>query len=87
MDWNGPKWTEMDWNRPNYYVNVTINFTLKLLDIIYIYIYGLDVNFDKLTVRLHYFCIFFILTKFQGDQRSIAMSSINCLNSSFYNLK
>ena len=53
MDWNGPKWTEMDWNRPNYYVNVTINFTLKLLDIIYIYIYGLDVNFDKLTVRLH----------------------------------
>ena len=37
MDWNGPKWTEMDWNRPNYYVNVTINFTLKLLDIIYIY--------------------------------------------------
>ena len=28
-----------------------------------------------------------MLTKFQGDQRSIAMSSINCLNSSFCNLK
>ena len=28
-----------------------------------------------------------MLTKFQGDQRLIAMSSINCLNSSFCNLK
>ena len=28
-----------------------------------------------------------MLTKFQGDQRLIAMSSINCLNSSFCSLK
>ena len=40
-------------------------------------------NFDKSTVRLHYIHIFFMITKFQGDQRSIIMSSINYLNSSF----
>ena len=44
-------------------------------------------NFDKYTVRLHYLHIFFMLTKFQGDQRLIATSSISCLNSSFYSLK
>ena len=44
-------------------------------------------NFDKSTVRLHYLHIFFLLTKFQGDQRLIDMSSINCLNSSFRSLK
>ena len=38
-------------------------------------------NFDKSTVRLHYLHIFFILTKFQADQKLIVMSSINCLNS------
>ena len=44
-------------------------------------------NFDKFTVRLNYLHIFFMLTKFQGDQRLIGMSSINCLNSSFSSLK
>ena len=44
-------------------------------------------NFDKSTVRLHYLNIFFILTKFQGDQRLIATSLISCLNSSFCSLK
>ena len=44
-------------------------------------------NFDKSTVRLHYLCIFFMLAKFWGNQRLIAMSSINFLNSSFYSLK
>ena len=47
------------------------------------YISSFNVNFDKSTVRLHYLNIFFMLTKFHGDQRLIAMSSINCLNSSF----
>ena len=42
------------------------------------YISQFDVNFDKFTVRLHYFHLFFILTKVQSDQRLIAMSSINC---------
>ena len=46
-----------------------------------------DVNFDKSAVRLYYLHIFFMLTKFEGDQRFIAMSSINCLNSCFYSLK
>ena len=36
----------------------------------------LDANFDK-----------FIVTKFHGDKKSIIMLSINCLNSSFCNLK
>ena len=44
-------------------------------------------NFDKSTIRLHYLHIFFMLIKFQGDQLLIVMSSINCLNSSFYSLK
>ena len=44
-------------------------------------------NFDKFTIRLHYLRIFFMLTKFQGDQRLIGMSSINCLNSSSSSLK
>ena len=44
-------------------------------------------NFDKSTIRLHYIYIFFMLTKFQADQRLITMSSINCLNSSFCSLK
>ena len=51
------------------------------------YISQFHVNFDKSTIRLHYLHNFFMLTKFQGDQRLIAMSSINCLNSSFYSLK
>ena len=44
-------------------------------------------NFDKSTVRLYYLYIFSILTKFQGDQRLITMSLINCLDSSFSSLK
>ena len=44
-------------------------------------------NFEKSTVKLHYLHIFLMLTKFQCDQRFIDMSSINCLNSSFCNLK
>ena len=51
------------------------------------YISQFDVNFDKFTVRLHYLHIFFMLTKFQSDQRLIDMSSINYLDSSFSNLK
>ena len=44
-------------------------------------------NFDKFTVKLHYINIIFILAKFHGVQRLIVMLSINCLNSSFCNLK
>ena len=51
------------------------------------YISSFNVNFDKSTFRLHYHHIFFMLIKFQGDQRLIAMLSINCLNSSFHHLK
>ena len=42
---------------------------------------------DKSTVRFHYLCIFFMLAKFQDNQRLIAILSINCLNLSFCSLK
>ena len=49
-------------------------------------IFEFDANFDKFTVILHYLHIFSMLTKFQGDQRLIVISSNNFLNSSFCNL-
>ena len=53
----------------------------------------LDVNFDKSTVGLHYIHILSMLAKFSlliiglPLQNLIIMSLINCLNSSFCNLK
>ena len=43
----------------------------------------LDVNFDKFTIRLHFFHISFMLAKFPKNQRLITMSLINCLNCKF----
>ena len=43
-------------------------------------------NFDKSTIKLHYFSILSILAKFQGNQRLITMSLINCLISSIDNV-
>ena len=40
-------------------------------------------NFDKLTVRLHFLIISVMLAKFQKNQISVAMSSIKCLNFKF----
>ena len=34
-----------------------------------LYISLFDVNFDKSTVRLHYFHLFFMPIKFQGDKK------------------
>ena len=67
------------------WIQVTPSVTLN--NVTSLNIFYLDVNFDKSTVRLYYLCIFSILSKFQGDQISIVMLSINCLNSSFCNLK
>ena len=36
---------------------------------------------------IYYLCIFSVLAKFEGNQRSIAILSINCLNSSFCKFK
>ena len=44
-------------------------------------------NFDKSTISLYYLHIFVMLTKFQGNQRLITMSSINYLDSSFRSFK
>ena len=46
------------------------------------YIFIVSVNFENLTVRLHVLITFKILTKFQENQRSIAMSS-----NKYYNFK
>ena len=51
------------------------------------YISEFDVNFGKSIVRLYYLYIFFMLTSFQGDQRLIVMSSINCLDLNISSLK
>ena len=42
------------------------------------YIFILSVKFENLTIGLHGFIIFFMLAKFQEDQRLIAMSSNKC---------
>ena len=47
------------------------------------YIFLLDVNSKNLTIELHVPIIFFMLTKFQENQRLIAMSSMTCLNFKF----
>ena len=67
------------------WVKVTPSVTLNNITPLNIFL--LDAKFDKSTVKLHYFRIFSILAKFQGDQRLIVISSINCLNSSFCSLK
>ena len=51
------------------------------------YFLKLDTNFDKSIVGLHYLHIFLMFAKFQGNQRLIVMSLINCLNLSFCHLK
>ena len=47
----------------------------------------MEVNFDKLTIRLYFFLISFMVAKILENSRSIAMSSINCLNYKFCSLK
>ena len=37
-------------------------------------------NFKNLTIGLHDFIIFFVLTKFQENKKLIVMLSITCLN-------
>ena len=44
----------------------------NLLNFLYIFI--LSVNFENLTVGLYVLILFFMLIKFQKDQKSIAMS-------------
>ena len=43
-------------------------------------------NFENLTVRLHILITSLMLTKFQKNQKSIAMSSSKCYNFKFFNL-
>ena len=67
------------------WVKVTPSVTLNNITPLNIFL--LDAKFDKSTIKVHYLRIFSILTKFQGDQRLIVISSINCLNPSFCILK
>ena len=66
-------------------VQLTLSVTLS--DITPLNNLLLYANFDKSTVELHYINILFILAKFHGVQKLIVILSINCLNSSFCNLK
>ena len=47
------------------------------------YIFILSVNFENLTVKLYVLIISLMLTKFQENQRSIAMLSNKCYNFKF----
>ena len=47
------------------------------------FIFFLVVNFENLTIRLHVFMVFFILAKFQGNKKSVVISSIAYLNFKF----
>ena len=68
------------------WVQVTPDVTLS--DITQLNNLLLDANFDKSTVGLHYIHILSMLAKKLHDyQKLIVMLSINCLNSSFCNLK
>ena len=49
-----------------------------------LYIFILSVNFENLTIRLHVLVTSLILTKFQENQRSIAMLSNKCYNFKFF---
>ena len=62
-------------------LSVTLNDITTLNNLL------LDANFEKSPIGLHYIHILTMLAKFYGDQRSIVMSSINFLNSSFCSLK
>ena len=62
------------------YILVQITPSITLNNVTSLNIFLLDVNFEKSTVELYYLHIFFMLAKLQCDQRSIVMSSINCLN-------
>ena len=55
---------------------VSLQTSLKRNPSKFSYIFLLDVNFETLTIELHVFIISFMLTKFQENQRSIAVSSI-----------
>ena len=47
------------------------------------YIFILSVNFENLTVKLHVLITSLMLTKFQENQISVAMSSNKCYNFKF----
>ena len=48
-----------------------------------LYIFILSVNFENLTVKFHAFITSLMLTKFQENKKSIAMSSNKCYNFKF----
>ena len=62
---------------------VQVIFGVTLSNVISLNIFKWNVNFDKFTVRFHCLRIFFILTNFKENQRSIVMSLIDYLNSSY----
>ena len=61
------------------YTWVGFKLCVTLSDIMSLNILLLNANFDKCTVGLHFLLISSMLKNFQGDQRSIIISSLNIL--------
>ena len=66
---------------------VTFDATLNNVTPLNIFFNWMRILKNPPYVRLYYLFIFSMLTKIQGNQRLITISSIDCLNSNFYNLK
>ena len=73
--------------KESYVIDYKITPNITLRNVTSFIIFQLNANLDESVVRLYYLPIFSIIARFRGDQRSIVMSSINCLNLSFYSLK
>ena len=71
-------------NKINYIKNkVSLQTSLERNPTNSSYIFILSVNFENPTVKLHILITSKMLTKFQENQRSIAMSSNKCYNFKF----
>ena len=73
--------------KKSYVIDYRITPDITLKNVTSLIIFQLNMNLDEYVVRLYYFPIFSIIARFYSNQRSIVMSSINCLKLSFYSLK
>ena len=64
---------------------LSCNLRIKVTTLLNIFL--LDVNFDKSTIGLYCLLKSFMLINFVKNQKSIAISSIKCLNFKFVRIK
>ena len=65
---------------------IQVKFSVILSNVTLPNIFLIRCDFDKFIVGLYYLCIFSLATKFKDGQRSVAITSINYLNSNFCSL-